>query len=87
MYKIDPAVTELKDGVREDLIKKINHEGIFGTEKELKIFMITLAIDYCHEFFRMAEVISDQLDEINRYNRGRKQGRGWSFGRRIEDVD
>ena len=64
MYKIDPKLTKMKDELIEGAQEQMT-AGNFDRDELPIVLGLLLGISYCHEFFRMAEVVSDQLERIN----------------------
>ncbi len=60
-YKIDPKLTTMKDEMLE-AIKEGLERGQYDADDAPVVLGITLAIGYCHEFFKCMQVISDQLE-------------------------
>lgn len=63
-YTIDPKLVDMKDELIEGINKAL--EGGRFEEDDLPVILtLTLAVSYFHEFFKMASVISHQLEHIS----------------------
>ena len=61
VYEVDPKLTKMN----AELIKELQDEmvdGNFDRHELPKVLGFLLGVSYCHEFFRMAEIMSNQLD-------------------------
>jgi len=70
-YKIDSKLVTMKDELLENLQEHMS-EGHFDRNDLPRVLGIVLGISYCHEFFRMAEKISDQLERHERTRLGKQ---------------
>lgn len=59
-YKIDPELVKLKDELVEQIQEKMD-KGEFAEDELPIVLAVILSLGYFHEFFRCAEVISNQL--------------------------
>ena len=59
-YILNPRLVAMKDELLEG-IQELMTAGNSNKDDLAMMLGITLAISYCHEFFRMMQIISDQI--------------------------